>query len=974
MILQTGSTYYGFKLTESKPVKEINSTAHVFHHTKSGARLLYLENDDDNKVFSISFRTPPPDSTGVPHILEHSVLCGSRKFPLKEPFVELVKGSLNTYLNAMTFSDKTMYPVASKNEKDFHNLMDVYLDAVFFPNINKYPEILMQEGWHYELEDLDSELVYKGVVYNEMKGVFSSPEAVMERKIQETLFPDTPYGVESGGDPEDIPQLTQAQFEEFHKQYYHPANSYIYLYGELDIQKHLEFIDAEYLSNFEVIPVHSDIPFQKPFTKMKRVVVDYPISTTEKEADKTFLSLNFVVGRGTDVEISLAFGILKHLLLGTPAAPLKKALIDAGIGKDVYGSYNDGVLQPSFSVAVKYANPDQAEDFQRIVQDTLNDLVTRGISKELIEASVNIREFILREANFGTRPKGLGYGVKCMDSWLYDEHPTTHLEYDAALEQIKAALTTPYFENMIEKHLLNNAHSSLLIVQPKRGLGEERADQLRKELAEYKKGLSEEACREIIEQTRKLKERQITPDAPEKLLTIPLLSLTDIEPETPKLPLIEKEEMGIPILSHPLFTNHIAYVNLYFDTSGVPQDLVPYIHLLTGILGKIDTGKYDYATLSNAVNTHTGGISFGATAYPEQGKDGRYHPKLVVKAKALVEKLPYMMELLGDILGHSKYDDKKRLQELIYEVKSKSETFILELGHSVAASRVLANCSPMGKYNELGILTFYQFIASLEDDFSAKFEKISANLKTVAGLIFNEKNVLISVTTGEEEYEKFKQSIGLLVAQLGKKIIQPVKYQFVLANHKEGLMTSSKVQYVAKGYNFKKLGYKYLGSMKVLETILRYDYLWNRVRVQGGAYGGFAQFDRTGNMICGSYRDPNLQETLEIYDEAVEYIKQFDVSDREITKYIIGTISQVDTPMTPSMKGERAAALYIQKVSWEDIQRERKEILETSQSDIRALAEMVDDVMRQECICVLGGEEKIKACKDCFDTLVQVFE
>lgn len=974
MTLQISSTYHGFKLLESKQVSEINSTAHVFSHSKSGARLLYLENEDDNKVFSISFKTPPPDSTGVPHILEHSVLCGSRKFPLKEPFVELIKGSLNTFLNAMTFSDKTMYPVASKNEKDFHNLMDVYLDAVFYPNIYKYPEILMQEGWHYELEDLEGDLVYKGVVYNEMKGVFSSPDAVMERKVQETLFPDTPYGVESGGDPEDIPNLTQAQFEDFHRKYYHPANSYIFLYGQLDILKHLEFINAEYLDNFDLIPVHSAIPVQAPFAEMKTVAVDYPISTAEKEEDKTFLNLNFVVGQGTDVETTLAFGILKHLLLGTPAAPLKKALIEAGIGKDVYGSYNDGVLQPTFSVAVKYANAVQAEDFRRIVEETLSALVKQGIDKELVEASINIREFILREANFGTKPKGLGYCIKCMDSWLYDAHPTAHLEYDAALEHVKLALTTPYFENMIEKYLLNNPHSSLLIVKPKRGLGEERAEQLRKELAKHKASLSREACAEIIEQTRKLKERQTTPDDAEKLATIPLLALTDIELETPKLPLVEKEEQGVQVLAHPLFTNHIAYVNLYFNTSGVPQDLLPYVHLLTGILGKVDTERHGYGSLSNQINTHTGGITYGATAYAEIGEGERFHPKLIVKAKALVEKLPETMELLGEILGHSKFSDQKRLKELIYEVKSKSETFILELGHSVAASRVLANCSVMAKYNEIGILSFYQFIAALEADLPARFDEVVANLHTVAKLIFTNKNLLVSVTASEEDYEKFQQNIGLLTSNLGKQITPEFSYQFDLAPHKEGLMTSSKVQYVAKGYNFKKLGYEYTGSMKVLETILRYDYLWNRVRVQGGAYGGFAQFDRTGNMICGSYRDPNLQETLAIYDEAVDYIKQFDVSDREMTKYIIGTISQVDTPLTPSMKGERATAQYIQKVSWEDVQQERQEILNTRQSNISALAELVGAVMEQDCLCVLGSEEKIKACTDSFDTLVHVFE
>lgn len=974
MKMQIGTMYHGFELLESKYVKEVDSIAHLFRHQKSGAQLLYLENGDDNKVFSITFRTPPPDNTGLPHILEHSVLCGSRKFPLKEPFVELIKGSLNTYLNAMTFSDKTMYPVASQNEKDFHNLMDVYLDAVFFPNIYKVPEILMQEGWHYEMDDPAGELTYKGVVYNEMKGVFSSPEAVLERKVQEILFPDTPYGLESGGDPDHIPALTQEQFEAFHRKYYHPANSYIYLYGDMRIQEHLQFIDEEYLRHFDMLQVESSIPMQEPFAAPQTVAVQYPISSTEREEDKTFLSLNYVVGNGTDVETCLAFSILKHMLLSTPAAPLKKALIDAGIGKDVYGSYNDGILQPTFNVVARNANAEQAQQFVKVVQDTLKQLVTQGIGKSLVEASINIREFQLREANYGTRPKGLGYNIKCLDSWLYDAPPTLHLEYDAVLEKIKRALTEPYFEKMIEKYLLQNTHSALFVVKPKRGLAEARAEEIRKELADYKTRLSETERKSIVAQTQKLKERQATPDDPEAMTVIPLLSLQDIDPNVPELPLSERHEENVKVLAHPLFTNHIAYVNCYFDTSSVPQELLPYINLLSGILSKVGTEKYDYAELSNLINIHTGGISAGALAYPEKGNDALYHPKLVVKSKALVSKLPNLMELIGEIVGRSKFDDKKRMQELVHEIKARSESIISEMGQSVATSRVLSFCSPVAKYNETGILTFYQFLSELTENLSARMDELVSNLNKVATMIFNKSKLLVSVTASEEDYQKFQETFPILVKYLGDKTFEPVEYQFSLQKQREGLMTSSKVQYVVQGYNFKRLGYSYTGSMKVLETILRYDYLWNRVRVQGGAYGGFAQFDRTGNMICGSYRDPNLRETLAIYAEAVDYLKNFQVNDREMTKYIIGTISNMDTPLTPSMKGERATSLYIQKLTWEVFQRERREVLACRQQDIQALADLVADVIKQDCICVLGGEEKIKSCKDCFDTMVHVFE
>lgn len=974
MDFKKGNLYNGFRLEEEKKIEEINSLARTFYHEKSGARLLYLENEDDNKVFSITFRTPPTDSTGVAHIVEHSVLCGSRKFQMKEPFVELVKGSLNTYLNAMTFPDKTMYPVASRNEKDFRNLMDVYLDAVFYPNMVKYPETLKQEGWHYELEDKEGEITYKGVVYNEMKGVFSSPDAILEKKNFESLFPDTAYGVESGGDPEDIPELTQEQFIAFHKKHYHPSNGYIFLYGDLDILDNLKFLDEAYLSSFEKIQVNSHIMLQPAFSKKVEKVFDYPIAPSEDLEDKTFLSMNFVLGQATNSEMCLAFQILEYLLLETPAAPLRNALIDAGLGKDVVGTYVKSILQPTFGIIVTGANERDKTVFVEIVEQELKRQVTEGIDKKLIEACINIFEFTLREANFGTRPKGLVYNIRCMDSWLYDASPFIHLEYADDLEKVKTALITDYFEKLIKQYLLENNHQSIVILKPKRGLAEEKDQEIRKHLAQYKASLSSIEIDKLVEQTATLKLLQQTPDTPEALATIPLLTLQDIETKTEQLPLVENQELGVPVLLHPLHTNEIAYVNLYFDTRLVPQKYLPYMYLLAEILGKLSTEQYDYTELSNEIDIHTGGIVFDVAVFSENTNDENYFPKFIIKGKSLVDKLPQLLQLTEQMIAHSRFDSSKRMKELIQEIKSNWDMNLFRRGQQLATNRVLSYFSQIAQYNEVGMLEFYNFVVTLEKDFAANSEDVYKNLETVANLIFKKENLLVSLTVEEENYPKFKEAFTIFHSCLTSSKESKEQYNFQSNKCNEGLMTSGKVQYVVKGANFRKLGYPYHGSLKVLETILRYDYLWTRIRVQGGAYGGFARFERNGNMVLGSYRDPNLKESLAVYDQTAAYLRDFCVDQREMTKYIIGTMSQLDTPLTASQKGERVANNYIRNISQDMIQKERNEILATRPEDICKLANLIEDAMKQNYLCVLGNEQKIKDNIDIFQHITNILK
>lgn len=974
MKFETEKIYHGFALEREERIDEINGTGRLFVHNRSGARLCHLECDDDNKVFAIGFRTPPFDSTGAPHILEHSVLCGSRKFPSKEPFVELAKGSLNTFLNAMTYPDKTVYPVASKNEQDLFNLMDVYLDAVLRPNIYDVGEIFMQEGWHHELDSESSEITLKGVVYNEMRGAYSTPEEILYRKIQESLFPDTAYGFESGGDPDVIPELTYESFISFHSRYYHPQNSYIFLYGDMDIGHGLRFLNDEYLSDYIHTDIESAITRQEAFETRKELVFPYPVSTDEDTKDKTYFSLNWVVDAATNPETYTAFGILEHMLLQTPAAPLKIELLKRRIGKDVLGGFDRSILQPTFSVILKNSNPETRDAFVNTVTGTIQNLVESGIDKRLIEASVNIHEFRMREADFRGLPKGLVYYIEIMDSWLYDGDPFQHLRYEPTLKRIKKAMSGDYFEGLIDRYILKNTHCSIVELTPEKGLEEKRIKKTQKELEAFRAELEESELSELVESTHRLKRRQAEPDSKEALLAIPLLELKDIKPEAERLPLEEREEV-VPVLAHPMFTSRISYLNLLFDTGCVPQGMLPYLPLLSTAMARISTSQFHYSELSKEINIHTGGIGFDTQVFSHKDSDEIFYPRLVVKAKAMTIKVEKLFKLLSEIIGLTRFDETRRLLEIVQETKSRMEIAISEAGHMVSINRLFSYFSPLGKFLEtLSGISYYKFITDLERNFEARKGEISQSLAEVARLVFNRKNLTISVTGTDEDYPVFQRYLSSFIPCLGDVGLEKQRYEYDFAIRNEGLLTPGKVQFVAKGYNFRRLGYSYSGTLEVLRTIASLDFLWSRIRVQGGAYGSFARFSRNGNMFFCSYRDPNLKETLEAYDDASHYISSFDPGERELKKYIIGTIGGLDSPLTPSMKGEVAAARYISGISHEEVQKRREEVLGTKKEDIRRCADMVRDAMKENYICVIGSEAKLRENKELFSILVPVFE
>lgn len=975
MQFKIGESYKGFLFKEEKDLKEIKSKGLLFEHEQTGAKLFYISNDDDNKVFSISFRTPPEDSTGLPHILEHSVLCGSDKYPVKEPFVELIKGSLNTFLNAMTFPDKTMYPIASQNDKDFMNLMDVYLDAVFHPNIYNDKTIFQQEGWHYHLEKPEDDMEYVGVVYNEMKGAFSNPDEVVNRKIQESLFPDTPYGKESGGDPDNITDLTYEQFIEFHKKYYHPSNSYIYLYGNGDIIEHLGYINDNYLSKYKKISIDSSIDIQKGFQKGREIKYDYPVSKNESVNDKTYLAMNFVTGLSTDGETHLSLEILTHILLNSPSAPLKKALLEAELGKDVSGSFEGGILQPVVSITIKNSNENKKDKFYDTVMNTLKYIVENGLNEDQILGAINFTEFRLKEADFGSYPKGLIYGINIMDSWLYDSDPAIHLCYEEYLNNIKNQYNKGYFENLIQKYFIDNGHQSLLVVSPKPGLVDENEDKIEEKLKGYKCSLSDEKLDDLVKETKKLIEKQNTPDNEEDIKKIPVLPVKDIQRESKTIPIEIKEYDGKKVIFHPISSNGIIYVDMLFDLDGVDMELMPYVSLLARYLGEVSTHNLSFEELTNSIQINTGGIDYDIDVYANIHNNDDFMPRFIVKGKSLKENIEKLFELFNEIVNHSKYDEKQRLKEIIQSSKAKMEMNFMGIGHKIVANRVHSYYMETAKFLELvNGIDYYYFIRDLEENFDAKFEEIFSKLKRASQMIFNKNNLMVSLTCDEDNYNTFNDNFKKVYGRLSTESLDKKPIHFKVEKLNEGIKTSSKVQYVGKGCNIKKLGFNYKGSLQVLRSIVSTDYLWNKVRVQGGAYGSFFTIGKSGVLFMGSYRDPNLKNTVDVLNNTFSYIENFDASQRELSKYIIGTVSNLDVPMNPWMKGNTSTGYYLRNISQEDIQRERDEILNCTIDDIRSASKIIKESMDADYLCVLGNDKKIENEKDLFDNIIDLFK
>ena len=965
-----------YKVVEKRKINDLNSMSYLLEHKKTGARVALISNDDNNKVFYIGFRTPPTDSTGVPHIIEHSVLCGSREFPVKDPFVELVKGSLNTFLNAMTYSDKTVYPVASCNDKDFQNLMHVYLDAVFYPNIYKEEKIFQQEGWHYEMESVEDPLTLNGVVYNEMKGAFSSPDDVHDREVLNSLYPDTAYGVESGGDPKAIPDLSYEDFLDFHGRYYHPSNSYIYLYGDMDMAEKLIWMDEHYLSHFDKMEIDSTLALQKPFDKPVTVCKDYPVMEGESLEDNTYLSYNAVVGTSLDKELYYAMQIIDYAVCSASGAPLKLALIHKNIGTEVYSIYENGIYQPYFSIVAKNANAVQKDEFVATIEDELARIVKEGLDKKALLAGLNYYEFKYREADFGSYPKGLMYGLQMFDSWLYDDNmPFDMIEANAVFKFLREKIETDYYEQLIEKYLIHNNHKTVLVVSPKEGLTTKEEKELADKLEAYKATLSQEELQKIVEDTHALHAYQDAEEATENLEKIPMLTRADMKKEAEGFVNELREIEDTKVLFHNIHTNGIGYLRLFFDISNIPEELFAYIGIFKNVLGYVDTKNYAYGELYNEINIHTGGIGSAVNTYVNARNLEEYKLTFEVKTKVMYEELENAVGLLTEIMTTSDFSKEDRILEIVAEMKSRLQGNMTSAGHSLAAIRAMSYFSETAAISELvNGIPCLRLLEKLEADFEANKKELIGKLEMLAKCIFRPENLMVDFTSCEEGYEQLKAFVPVLKATLFTEPVVKEPFAITLAKKNEGFETSAQIQYVGRAGNYRKDGgLSYTGVLRVLKVILGYEYLWTNVRVKGGAYGCMCNFGKAGDSYFVSYRDPNLKKTMDTFEKTGDYLRSFTADERTMTKYIIGAISDLDIPMNPSAKGSRSSSAYLTNQTYEEIQKERDELLACTQDDIRALADYMDAIMKAEAVCVVGNGQAIEENKEMFGTIENLF-
>lgn len=960
-----------YTLISKQRIEELKSDGFLLKHNKTGARVALLSNNDDNKVFYIGFRTPPKDSTGVAHIIEHTVLCGSEKYPIKDPFIELAKGSLNTFLNAMTYPDKTVYPVASCNDKDFQNLMDVYLDAVFHPNIYREEKIFRQEGWHYELENADDELTINGVVYNEMKGAFSSPDDVLYREIMNSLYPHTSYGVESGGDPDVIPELTYEGFLDFHKKYYHPSNSYIYLYGDMDMEEKLTYLDREYLSKYDALSVDSALLSETPFQETAVVEKEYPIMESESEASNTYLSYNVCLGEALDRKEHRGFQALADAVVGAPGAPVRKALLDAGIGTDISSFCESDVKQPFFSIVAKNAEYAQKDEFVRIIEETLRGLAQDGVEKKALLAALNRDEFAYREADYGAYPKGLMYGLHMFETWLYDDNrPFDYLELGETYRQLKRNIDNDCYETMLRDFVLNNHHKSIVVVRPVKGLTGKKEKALAERLAAKKAAMTAEEIAAVVEETEALAIFQETPDKPEDVEKIPILAIEDIGKKARGYKNEERKVGDTTLLYHEIDTNGIGYLRLVFDLRQVPEALFPYVGLLQVMLGLVDTEKRSYQELYNEINLRTGGVAPAVNVYTNANDLSDYRLTFDLKVKTFYENLPKAFALAEEILTESVYVNEKRLLELVAENRSDKQAQMMSAGHSLAAGQALSYLSKQAwMMDRVNGLSFYRLLEELEQDFDSKKEELSEKIEQLVRHIFRPENLMVDYTAEKQGLTGIEPLIEGLKGKLYTEPVQGMPCDPQPKKKNEGLMSAAQIQYVCRAGNFAKKGLAYTGALRALKVMMSYEYLWTQVRVKGGAYGCMCQFGKTGESYFVSYRDPNLEKTIEVYEKAADFVEGFEADERTMLKYIIGAVSALDTPMPPQVYGTYSLAGYLTGFSEERVQQERDELLATDVETVRGLAAYIRAFMDDDCLCVVGNEEKIKEQKDLFGSV-----
>ena len=965
-----GINLNNYKLIEEKYIDEVASNCKVYTHIKTGARVLTLENNDDNKAFGIGFRTPPERGNGVCHIVEHCVLSGSRKFKTKEPFMDLIKSSLQTFLNAMTFPDKTIYPVSSRNEKDFYNLMDVYLDAVFHPAIYEEEKIFLQEGWHYELKDKEDDLKYNGVVYNEMKGVYSASENLVSDAMVFALHEDSSYGVDSGGDPKLIPSLSYEEFKNYHKKYYHPSNSYIYLYGNQNMEEALDFIDKNYLQDFDKAEINSEIILNDEIKKTKDVEITFSASKEEMKDKIDYLSKGWTLGYADSKMDVFMRDFLAELLIEAQGGPLKKAILYAGLAEDVYAETSSS-LPLDLSIVLKNTEADKKDEFLKLLRESLEKLVEEGIDKDLLEATLNKFEFIFREG--GGTQKAIIYYIRALNSWLYDQSPLDALYYNDVLSEVKEKLNDGFVENYIKEKLLDNEYSVNLIARPELNKNHREEEELKKELQELKAKMSDEEIEEIVKKSRDLEEYQNQEDSQENKDTIPSLELSDIDEKVTEYP-VEEDKLGdVVYLKTHQETNGIVYTTLSHDISFIEKEEMETMSLLLSLIGLIDTKNYTYEELNNEIYKATGGISFNPSVYVDAKDKEKYILRMNIKMKSTADKLGRGLEIIDEIMNNSLLDSKKRIKELLNILKSRIESTMLQNGHQFIISILKSYYSRVADIqSHIGGLNYYDFMRDLVENFEEKWEDFERQSEKIYDKLFVRDNLIISTAGNLEDLNNIKPELEKYINSLEVKNIEPADYEFERNNKNEGLYTTSNVVYVSKGYNLEDLGLKYRGDLTVLANILNSSYLHNEIRAKGGAYGGGITIGRSGDMATYSYRDPNLKNTVKVYDSIGSFVENVRMSDEDLKNFIIGSMNSFDPLLSPEQVGDINLSRFITGLKVEDLEKSKKEALETNLEKLNSYGKIFDEAMKKNYLTAFGSENIIRDGEDLFKEIKSI--
>nr|WP_167941979.1 insulinase family protein [Desulfobaculum xiamenense] len=949
---------HGFELLVEKEIPEVGVKARLFRHARTGAELMSLICPDENKVFGVSFRTPPRDSTGVPHILEHSVLCGSDRYPVKEPFVELLKGSLQTFLNAFTYPDKTCYPVASTNLQDFYNLVDVYIDAVFHPRIDE--SVFRQEGWHYELDSPEGELTRKGVVFNEMKGAYSSPDGLLQEHSQRGLFPDTTYGLDSGGDPERIPDLTHERFLHFHRTLYHPSNARFWFYGDDDENRRLEILAAA-LDGYDAITVDSEVEVQPRIENPRRIDIPY----AGGDDARTMFTVNWLLPETFDRDLALRLEVLEHILIGLPSSPLRRALMESGLGEDLTGvGLEDELRQMSFSVGLKGMDAEDVAEAEGIIFDVLRDMADNGPSIEMVEAAMNSVEFDLREQNTGRFPRGLSLMLMSLTTWLHGGDPFVPLAFEASLRALKTDLAAgrPVFSELVRSFLLDNAHRTTVVLEPKDGLAAERDRREREELAARKAAMTPEEIETVIRTARELREAQERPDSPEALATIPTLSLDDIAREEKIIPTEEREVGGVRTLLHDLPAQGIVYLDAGFDLGCVAQEDLPLVPLFGRALFEMGTQTEDFASLTMRVARKTGGIepeTFVADTLDREG----FVARLFLRGKAMAANTGDMLDILRDVLLTARFEDRERFRLMALEEKARLEERLIPAGHMVALTRLRARHGMAGWLGELmGGVSALTYARQLIRDIDADWNGVLERLERIRRAVVSRRGLLLNVTAAGHDLPGVVDGLSSFVAALpesGSEMAQWLPGTFPEA---EGLAIPAQVNYVGRIVDLAQAGYEFSGAHLAVNRHARMGYLWDRVRVQGGAYGAFSSLDRAGRtMAFASYRDPNLDTTIDVFNGTGEYFRTLRMDREELVKSIIGAVGEVDTYLLPDAQGYVAMARLLMGDTPEMRQTMRDELLGTTLADFNAFGELLASVGRTGSTVVIGSGDALAA-------------